>query len=109
MEEQNLVRRKHELVRTHPRYGYRFITAKLRQEGLRVSFKQVYPLWHREGLQVPRKTRKARRLGHCGNSCVCLCYFELRVYEGTECHSSQFLADPPNRPGMSSELRSIIV
>lgn len=31
-EEQRLVRRMHELVRRHPRYGYRFITAKLRAD-----------------------------------------------------------------------------
>ena len=65
-----LVSRIHELVRKHPRYGYRMITAKLRQEGWRVNFKRVYRLWRREGLQVPKKTRKKRRLGHSGNSCV---------------------------------------
>jgi hypothetical protein len=31
-EARRLVARMHELVRQHPRYGYRFITAKLRQE-----------------------------------------------------------------------------
>jgi transposase InsO family protein len=60
----------HELARKHPRYGYRFITAKLRQEGWRVNFKKVYRLWRREGFGVPRKRRKKRRLGHSGNSCV---------------------------------------
>ena len=69
-EEQRLVRRMHELVREHPRYGYRFITAKLRQEGWQVNFKRIYRLWRREGFKVPRKTRKKRRLGHSGNSCV---------------------------------------
>ena len=70
VEERNLVRAMHELVRRYPRYGYRFITAKLRQEGWQVSFKRIYRLWRREGFQVPRKTRKRRRLGHSGNSCV---------------------------------------
>ena len=32
-DEGRLVARMLELVRLHPRYGYRFITAKLRQEG----------------------------------------------------------------------------
>ena len=32
--------------------------------------KRVYRLWRREGLKVPRKARKKRRLGHSGNSCV---------------------------------------
>ena len=69
-EEQRLVARIHELVRQHPRYGYRMITAKLRQEGWRVNFKRIYRLWRREGLRVPKKTRKRRRLGHSGNSCL---------------------------------------
>ena len=60
----------HELVRKYPRYGYRFITAKLRQEGWRVNFKRIYRLWRQEGLKVPKKVRKKRRLGHSGNSCV---------------------------------------
>jgi len=35
-----------------------------------VNFKRIYRLWRREGFKVPRKTRKRRRLGHSGNSCV---------------------------------------
>jgi transposase InsO family protein len=69
-EEKNLVRRIHELLARYPRYGYRFITAKLRQEGWQVNFKRIYRLWRREGLKVPKRTRKRRRLGHSGNSCV---------------------------------------
>jgi putative transposase len=69
-EEKNLVREMHDLVRRYPRYGYRFITAKLRQKGWQVNRKRVYRLWVREGFKVPRKTRKKRRLGHSGNSCV---------------------------------------
>ena len=69
-EEQRLVARMHELVRAYPRYGYRFIWAKLRQEGWHVNTKKVYRLWRREGFKVPRKTHKKRRLGHSDNSCV---------------------------------------
>jgi transposase InsO family protein len=58
-----------ELVRKHPRYGYRMITAKLRQEGWHVNPKRVYRLWHQEGLKVPQKKRKRRRLGTSGNAC----------------------------------------
>jgi len=70
LEEEKLVRRLHELSARYPRYGYRMLTAKLRQEGWRVNFKRVYRLRRREGLKVPRKTIKKRRLGHDGNSCV---------------------------------------
>jgi len=69
-EQQRLVARMHELVRRYPRYGYRMIGAKLKQAGWRVNIKKVYRLWRREGFKVPRKTRKKRRLGHSGNSCV---------------------------------------
>ena len=69
-QEKNLIKRIHELVLKYPRYGYRFMTAKLRQEGWCVNFKRIYRIWRREGLKVPKKTRKKRRLGHSGNSCV---------------------------------------
>ena len=68
-DEAALVKRIMELVRVHPRYGYRFITAKLRQEGWQVNAKRVYRLWRREGLKVPRKKRKRRRLGTSENAC----------------------------------------
>ena len=69
-EEQELVARMHALVRQYPRYGYRMMWAKLRQEGWHVNPKRVYRLWRREGFKVPQKTRKKRRLGHSGNSSV---------------------------------------
>ncbi len=69
-EEERLVRRMLELVRQHPRWGYRRITVLLRREGWRVNRKRIYRLWPQEGLKVPRKQRKKRRLGHSGNSCV---------------------------------------
>jgi len=53
-----------ELVRQHPRYGYRRIGALLRDAGFRVNRKRVYRLWRQQGLKVPRKTHKKRRLGH---------------------------------------------
>ncbi len=69
-EDTRLVSSMHELVRKYPRYGYRMIGAKLRQEGWHVNIKKIYRLWRREGFKVPRKTRKKRRLGHSGNSCI---------------------------------------
>ena len=69
-EEERLVRRMLALVRQHPRWGYRRITVLLRREGWYVNRKRVYRLWRKEGLKVPRKQRKKRRLGHSGNRCV---------------------------------------
>jgi len=65
--EQRLVARLRELSRAHPRYGYRRITAVLRQEGWRVNRKRVQRLWRQEGLRVPRKQRKKRRWGCSAN------------------------------------------
>jgi transposase InsO family protein len=68
-EEVKLVARMLELVREHPRYGYRRIWALLRREGWEVNRKRVHRLWRREGLRVPGKARKRRRLGTSENAC----------------------------------------
>jgi putative transposase len=69
-EEKRLEIRLLELVRAHPRYGYRRMTALLQREGWRINRKRVHRLWRRQGLRVPQKARKKRRWGHSGNSCV---------------------------------------
>ena len=44
------------------RYGYRRITALLRQLGWQVNHKRVERIWRREGLKVPMKQPKRGRL-----------------------------------------------
>ena len=66
-QEKMLVRRMHELVRKHPRFGYRRIGALLRREGHRVNRKRVWRLWKREGFKVPRRTIKKRSAGSIQN------------------------------------------
>lgn len=66
-EEQRLVKRIHELVRRHPRYGYRRIWALLRAEGWRVNRKRIHRLWKQEKLKVPKKQHKRRSLGSSAN------------------------------------------
>jgi putative transposase len=65
--DERLVRRMHELVRLHPRRGYRMIWGMLGLEGWRVNRKRVHRLWRQEGLRVPAKQHKRRRLGHSAN------------------------------------------
>jgi transposase InsO family protein len=65
-----LVQRMLELVKDHPRFGYRRIWALLRREGWRVNRKRVYRLWRKQGLKVPRRKKKKRRLGQKGNGCA---------------------------------------
>ena len=48
------------LASEYGRYGYRRITAMLRQEGWRVNHKRVERLWRREGLESARKTAQTR-------------------------------------------------
>ena len=67
-EEEKLVGRMVELSTQHPRYGYRRVTALLREEGWRVNLKRVHRLWRQEGLKVPMKQRKRRAIGWRGGS-----------------------------------------
>ena len=60
--EVELVKRMRELALRHPRYGYRRIAALLRANGWRANRKRVQRLWRIEGLKVPQKQRKTRRL-----------------------------------------------
>ena len=69
-DEAMIVKRMHELVRRHPRYGYRRVHAMLRREGFKINRKRVYRLWKQEGFKVPRKQRKKRRLGISDNGIV---------------------------------------
>lgn len=46
-----------------PRWGYRRAHARLREEGWAVNRKRVQRLWREEGLRVPQRRRKRRRLG----------------------------------------------
>ena len=69
-DEAGLVSRLLELVRRRPRFGYRRIARLLRREGWCASETRVYRLWRREGLKVPQKKRKRRRLGSSEKSCI---------------------------------------
>lgn len=63
-----LIKRLRELSAKYPRQGYRMTTAMLRNEGWKVNHKRVRRLWRQEGLKVPRKTCKKRRVAAGDNS-----------------------------------------
>lgn len=69
-DEQLLVHRMIELATKYGRYGYRRITAMLSSEGWRVNHKRIERLWRKEGLKVPQKQPKRRRLWLNNGSCV---------------------------------------
>jgi putative transposase len=69
-DEGRLLRRMVKLATEYGRYGYRRITALLQEEGFQVNHKRVERLWRREGLKVPTKQPKRRRLWLTDGSCV---------------------------------------
>jgi putative transposase len=58
------------MAREYRRYGYRRITALLRAEGWWVNHKRVERIWRQEGLKVPAKQPKRRRLWLGDGSCI---------------------------------------
>jgi len=69
-EQERLVLRITELATQYGRYGYRRITALLVQEGWRVNHKRVERIWRKEGLKVPQRQPKRRRLWLNEGSCI---------------------------------------
>jgi putative transposase len=58
------------LATQYGRYGYRRITALLRAAGWVINFKRVERIWRREGLKVPYKQPKRKRLWLNDGSCI---------------------------------------
>ena len=59
-----------ELTWQYGRYGYRSRAGLLLDAGWQVNDKRVERLWRREGLKVPTKQAKKRRLRLNDGSCV---------------------------------------
>jgi putative transposase len=58
------------LAREYGRYGYRRITAMLRDAGWSVNHKREERIWRREGLKVPHRQPKRGRLWLADGSCI---------------------------------------
>jgi putative transposase len=69
-EEDELTRAILQLASAYGRYGYRRITALLREAGWEVGKDRVQRIWRREGLKVPQKQRPRGRLWLNDGSCV---------------------------------------
>ena len=70
------------------RYGYRGITALLRQEGWQMNHKLVERIWRQEGLKVPQKQPKRGRLWLNDGSCI-----RLRATHKNHVWSYDFVMD----------------
>jgi putative transposase len=69
-DEPRLVREMTELATQYGRYGYRRVTVMLQQQGWLVNHKRIERLWRREGLKVPQKQPRRRRLWLNDGSCI---------------------------------------
>jgi putative transposase len=69
-DEPQLVKRIVWMASEYGRYGYRRITALFRAEGWWVNYKRVERIWRQEGLKVPAKQPKRRRVWLGYGSCV---------------------------------------
>jgi len=58
------------LAKQYGRYGYRKITELLRIEGWHVNHKKIERLWREEGLKLPERHKKRRRLYHKDSSVI---------------------------------------
>jgi len=77
-----------QLACQYGRYGYRRVTALLRHEGWQVNHKRVERLWRLEGLKVPKRQPKRRRLWFNDGSCI-----RLRPLHRNHVWSYDFVAD----------------
>lgn len=59
-----------ELATEYGRYGYRKITDLLNLDGFDTGKDRVYTIWREEGLKVPQKQPKRKRLWLADGSCV---------------------------------------
>jgi putative transposase len=87
-DEPRLLKRIVELASNYDRDGYRRVTALLRYEGWAVNHKRVERLWRQEGLKVPPKQPKRKRVWLADGSCV-----RLRPAYRDHVWSYDFVAD----------------
>jgi putative transposase len=65
-DEAELIKKIHKLAIRNGRYGYRRITLLLRREGWRINRKRVHRIWKSEGLGLPQRRPRRRRMGPVG-------------------------------------------
>ena len=81
------------LATRYGRYGYRRVTAPLRDAGRVVNRKRVERLWRREGLKVPARQPKRGRLWLNDGSCI-----RLRPEHPNHVWSYAFVEDRTHGP-----------
>lgn len=101
-DEEQLTARIIVLASDYGRYGYRRITALLRNEGWEVNHKRVERIWRQEGLKVPPKQPKRGRLWLNDGSCI-----RLRPEHSNHVWSYDFVQDRTHN-GVAFRILNII-
>ncbi len=82
------------LATQYGRYGYRRVMKLLQGEGWRVNHKRVERLWKREGLKVPQKQPRRRRLWLNDGACLRLRpAYNDHVWGTTSCRLARTMVD----------------
>ena len=76
------------LITNYGRVGYRMVTYMLRNEGILINHKRVERIWRQEGLKLPKKQVKKRRLWLTDGSCI-----RLRAEHKNHVWSYDFVED----------------
>jgi putative transposase len=80
------------LARSFGRYGYRRTTDLLQMAGWQVNAKRVERIWRAEGLKVPKRQPKGRRLWLADGSCI-----RLRPEHANHVWAYDFVSETMNR------------
>jgi putative transposase len=76
------------LAKAYGRYGYRKITQLLQIDGWKVNHNRIERLWREEGLQLPQRHKKRKRLYHKNSSVI-----RLRPHHQNHIWSIDFVHD----------------
>ena len=101
-DEELLTQRIIELASKYGRYGYRRVTALLRNEGWIINHKRVQRIWRQQGLKVPQKQPKRGRLWLNDGSIV-----RLRPLFSNHVWSYDFMEDRTNN-GVKFRILNVI-
>ena len=85
------------------RVGYRMVTNMIRNRGIEINHKRVERIWREEGLKLPKKQTKKRRLWLTDGNCI-----RLRAEHKNHVWSYDFVEDKTWNNGKKIRILNII-
>ena len=85
------------------RVGYRMATNMLRNKGIKINHKRVERIWREEGLKLPKKQTKKRRLWLTDSNCI-----RLRAEHKNHVWSYDFMEEKTWNNGKKVRILNII-